>query len=87
MPDNFFSLPKGVQSKIITSTAYKLEMNPIVVEKDLWACWALEHLFSMKLLAPMVFKGGTSLSKCYRLIRRFSEDCVPRGTKELAYVN
>ncbi|MBU0744156.1 MAG: nucleotidyl transferase AbiEii/AbiGii toxin family protein [Gammaproteobacteria bacterium] len=74
MPNNFFSLPKDIQGKIITSTAYKLNLSPVVVEKDLWVCWALEHLFSMKLSAPISFKGGTSLSKCYQLIRRFSED-------------
>lgn len=75
MPDNFFSLPKEMQNKIIVAASYKLSLSPIVVEKDLWVCWVLATLFSIKkLTTPIVFKGGTSLSKCYQLIRRFSED-------------
>jgi hypothetical protein len=48
---------------------------PIVVEKDFWVCWTLERLFALPDLGPhLLFKGGTSLSKVYGLIRRFSED-------------
>jgi hypothetical protein len=42
--------------------------------KDVWVCWALETLFSMPNAHPMAFKGGTSLSKVYDIIDRFSED-------------
>lgn len=46
-----------------------------IIEKDFWVCWALEKIFSNTELAPHItFKGGTSLSKCYNLIERFSED-------------
>lgn len=49
--------------------------NPIIIEKDFWVCWALDQIFSNSTLAPHVtFKGGTSLSKCYNIIDRFSED-------------
>jgi predicted nucleotidyltransferase component of viral defense system len=45
-----------------------------VLEKDIWVCWALQALFSMPNAHPMAFKGGTSLSKVYGVIDRFSED-------------
>lgn len=50
-------------------------MNPAIVEKDFRVCWILKRLFAEPALKDhMVFKGGTSLSKVYRLIDRFSED-------------
>ena len=46
-----------------------------MVEKDFWVCWLLGLLFADAELAPhLVFKGGTSLSKVYGVIDRFSED-------------
>lgn len=49
--------------------------NPIIMEKDFWVCWTLNQIFSIPTLAPHItFKGGTSLSKCYHYIERFSED-------------
>ena len=46
-----------------------------IVEKDFWVCWTLKHLFEHpKLSKQLIFKGGTSLSKVYGLIGRFSED-------------
>lgn len=46
-----------------------------IVEKDFWVCWTLKRLFASRQGAPgLVFKGGTSLSKVYGVIRRFSED-------------
>jgi hypothetical protein len=55
--------------------ASRLGMNPAIVEKDFWVCWTLKHLFAEPALkGQMVFKGGTSLSKVFGLIDRFSED-------------
>ncbi|MGB3563416.1 MAG: nucleotidyl transferase AbiEii/AbiGii toxin family protein [Thermoanaerobaculia bacterium] len=48
--------------------------NPEVIEKDFWVCWTLRHLFRLTDLPRLIFKGGTSLSKVYGLIERFSED-------------
>ncbi len=49
--------------------------NPVIIEKDFWVCWSLDQIFSNPSLAPdITFKGGTSLSKCYNIIDRFSED-------------
>ncbi|WP_429925658.1 nucleotidyl transferase AbiEii/AbiGii toxin family protein (plasmid) [Agrobacterium vitis] len=47
-----------------------------IIEKDFWVCWTLRRLFALAGAdAPsLVFKGGTSLSKAYSAIRRFSED-------------
>jgi len=45
-----------------------------LLEKDIWVVWALETLFGSPLGDQLVFKGGTSLSKAYGAIRRFSED-------------
>lgn len=54
-----------------------------IVEKDFWVCWSLDHLYGVSGLSPvggssdgpaLLFKGGTSLSKVYGLIDRFSED-------------
>jgi len=46
------------------------------IEKDFWVCWTLNALYHR--LPPngprLLFKGGTSLSKAYNLINRFSED-------------
>ncbi|MCY4148208.1 MAG: nucleotidyl transferase AbiEii/AbiGii toxin family protein [Gammaproteobacteria bacterium] len=48
---------------------------PAVVEKDFWVAWILNRLFEKPDLAQLLmFKGGTSLSKVYNLIERFSED-------------
>lgn len=49
--------------------------SSIVIEKDFWVCWTLQQIFSHPALSPHItFKGGTSLSKCYSMIDRFSED-------------
>lgn len=47
-----------------------------IIEKDFWVCWTLKRLFALEGqdFASLVFKGGTSLSKAYGAIRRFSED-------------
>src|SRR5690606_35307648 len=45
-----------------------------LLEKDIWVVWALRTLFESPLSADLTFKGGTSLSKVYKIIDRFSED-------------
>ena len=55
--------------------AANLNIMPQLVEKDFWVCWVLKILFSLpEIGAHLTFKGGTSLSKCYNVIKRFSED-------------
>lgn len=49
--------------------------NPAIVEKDFWVCFALDYLFhNSPWPKSFIFKGGTSLSKAYHVIERFSED-------------
>lgn len=48
--------------------------SPIIIEKDFWVCWTLRQVFSIQSFPAPLFKGGTSLSKAYGLIQRFSED-------------
>jgi hypothetical protein len=46
-----------------------------LMEKDFWVCWVLKRLFGLKEIGDnLTFKGGTSLSKVYQVIERFSED-------------
>lgn len=56
--------------------------NPIVIEKDFWVCWTLDKIFKSELAPHVIFKGGTSLSKCYGMIDRFSEDIDLTLSKE-----
>lgn len=56
-------------------TAAELGFARAIVEKDFWICWSLHHLFTLPSFGDhMIFKGGTSLSKAYDVIHRFSED-------------
>lgn len=74
MPEQFLQLPSKERLEILQTAAAELGIQAIVLEKDVWVCWALQTLFSMPDHHPMAFKGGTSLSKIYNAINRFSED-------------
>ncbi|MES9901415.1 MAG: nucleotidyl transferase AbiEii/AbiGii toxin family protein [Sedimenticola sp.] len=68
-------LPAQERSELFSETATQKGTTPAVVEKDFWVTWALNRLFQEPDLARLLmFKGGTSLSKVYHLIERFSED-------------
>ncbi len=68
-------LPESARADLFSETAAKLNMTPMVVEKDFWVCWVLSKLFGNDQLGRvLLFKGGTSLSKVFGLIERFSED-------------
>ena len=49
-------------------------ISPEVVEKDFWVCWTLHQIVQLQGLPRLIFKGGTSLSKVFGIIERFSED-------------
>lgn len=49
-------------------------VSPVIIEKDFWVCWILKRVFLLEDQPALIFKGGTSLSKAYNLIQRFSED-------------
>ncbi|HAL80876.1 MAG TPA: hypothetical protein DCO83_00495 [Mucilaginibacter sp.] len=58
----------------ITATAQQLNIPEIYIEKDYWVTLALKTIFESATGNDAVFKGGTALSKCYKIIERFSED-------------
>jgi hypothetical protein len=73
--DKIARLSRDERSEIILETAGRIELTPSAVEKDFWVVWTLDKLFRSALLRDkIIFKGGTSLSKVFGLIRRFSED-------------
>lgn len=73
--DKFANLPADERETYFQEAAARLGLPPHVVEKDFWVCWTLKRLFALKSVeGDLLFKGGTSLSKVYGLIRRFSED-------------
>jgi len=74
MPESFLHLSAEEQSQIYRGLASRLARSPVVLEKDVWVCWVLKTLFTMPGRLPMAFKGGTSLSKVFGAIARFSED-------------
>lgn len=74
MPESFLHLESEEQSRIYRALAPQLARSPVVLEKDVWVCWVLQTLFTMPGRLPMAFKGGTSLSKVFGAIARFSED-------------
>ena len=86
----FLSLPEQDRRDVFAAAAVRLDTLPSYVEKDFWVCLVLDLLFNR--LADghpkLLFKGGTSLSKAFGLIRRFSEDIdlvVNRG--DLGFAN
>lgn len=73
--DKVANLSANQRRDLFRETAAKRAMNPAIVEKDFWVCWVLKHLFADATFGErIVFKGGTSLSKVFGLIDRFSED-------------
>src|ERR1700678_793693 len=64
------------QRDLFVTTATRLGTTVQNIEKDFWVCWTLDALFNgLEAGGPrLLFKGGTSLSKAYGLISRFSED-------------
>lgn len=73
--DDFAGLPPEERRIFIEQAAMRTGLPQTVLEKDYWVCWLLKQLFSTpKISDYLIFKGGTSLSKSYGLIQRFSED-------------
>ncbi len=70
------ALTTAERSELFELTAERRGMGSVaVVEKDFWVCWTLKRLFEHPELSKLlIFKGGTSLSKVFGLIERFSED-------------
>ncbi|MCF7728032.1 nucleotidyl transferase AbiEii/AbiGii toxin family protein [Sulfitobacter sp. M22] len=71
---NYFSLSDSDKIDALEAGASKLGRPADLLEKDIWVVWVLNALFDSALGESLVFKGGTSLSKVYKAIDRFSED-------------
>ncbi|PSH05520.1 MAG: hypothetical protein CXZ00_02245 [Acidobacteria bacterium] len=74
MPESYFHLSAQEQEEALQVAASASGRPPHLLEKDIWVVWALSVLFESPLGSHLTFKGGTALSKAYRVIRRFSED-------------
>lgn len=73
--NKFYLKSKDDLRVLITNTARKENISEAVVEKDYWVTYFLDYLFNEnKWKEYFTFKGGTSLSKCFGIIQRFSED-------------
>jgi len=71
---DFLQLPIEERRLYIEQAAIARNVSPILMEKDFWVSWLLGVLFSSEFAPVLVFKGGTSLSKVFGIIQRFSED-------------
>ena len=74
MAERYLGLARIDRREVLDLAASASGRPAYLLEKDVWVVWSLEMLFAGPLGAPLVFKGGTSLSKAYGAIRRFSED-------------
>lgn len=73
--DDFFALAADEQQGYFEQASAKLQLEAGSIEKDFWVCWVLRDLFALPDHGQhLTFKGGTSLSKGWQLIKRFSED-------------
>lgn len=73
--DRVAQLSSQQRMELFNETAARLGMTPFIAEKDFWVCWTLKQMFQDEVLSKqLMFKGGTSLSKVFNLITRFSED-------------
>lgn len=73
--DEVAKLPSTDRADLFVESAKQRAFSVAVVEKDFWVCWTLKRLFTLvDPPAGLIFKGGTSLSKVFKAIERFSED-------------
>jgi len=70
----WLKLPDATKLNAYTETSNALGLPVVAVEKDWWVVHTLALIFNMNCAQSLVFKGGTSLSKAWNLIQRFSED-------------
>jgi len=88
--NKFFKLSERDRIEIINQTVIHKKLPAEAIEKDVWVTAVLQALFTLPYAKHLSFKGGTSLSKCYNLIERFSEDidiAVSREKPDLTGTN
>ena len=74
MAESYLALSREDQREVLEQARAKTDRPTHLLEKDVWVVWTLGALFESPLAANLTFKGGTSLSKAYKVIDRFSED-------------
>lgn len=74
MAEPWFSLSVDDKAEALEYAAARTGRPAHLLEKDIWVVWALSAIYESTLASNLTFKGGTSLSKAYRIIDRFSED-------------
>ncbi|MGD0747941.1 MAG: nucleotidyl transferase AbiEii/AbiGii toxin family protein [Acidimicrobiales bacterium] len=74
MSEPFLLVEEEERSGAYRAAARQTGLPTKILEKDVWICWTLEVLYGQPGHYPMAFKGGTSLSKVFNAISRFSED-------------
>jgi hypothetical protein len=74
MPESWFELSSADQSEALEVAAARSGRPAHLLEKDIWVVWALAAIYDSPSGSKLTFKGGTSLSKAFGIIDRFSED-------------
>lgn len=73
--DSLLQLSSRERAEVFQRTTQQTGFDAVIVEKDFWVCWTLKELFRLPEIGEhLIFKGGTSLSKVFKVIERFSED-------------
>ena len=79
----YLELSREQQLLLLKEARKKTKLLEVAIEKDVWVTAVLRALFSLPYAEHLLFKGGTSLSKCWRIIERFSEDVDIAINREL----
>ncbi len=70
---SFAQWPDDKRRAAVEEGSARLDVLPVIVEKDYWVCWLLGRIFQdAELARNIVFKGGTTLSKVFAVIDRFA---------------
>mgnify|MGYP001328555299 CR=1 FL=1 len=86
--DEFARRPAADRRAYFEESAARRDLTAIIIEKDFWVCWTLRRLVQASALADqLTFKGGTSLSKAYGVIARFSEDIDLTISRDVPHLN
>lgn len=74
MAESWFALSHKDQAEALEVASSRSGRPAHLLEKDIWVVWALSVVYASPRAPTLTFKGGTSLSKAYQIIDRFSED-------------
>jgi len=74
LADSWLTLIREYQAEALEVASAQTGRPPHLLEKDIWVVWTLSAIYESALAKKLTFKGGTSLSKVYKIIDRFSED-------------